>query len=208
MTCSYLCIGAGHVIACLKPRRDAAGCAACELCGKRLNTVKHIRPHGPGFVCKKHLVAKKDFSAAAAVAPGLLLLLVPLLPLPPPPPPGPLPPPTSPLQPLSVQVCRPRPLSLLARAPYPAASRHLHHRRRVAHVSPSIKSRRPPLPPPPLPPSLPQSLLPLPPLPLRPPPASPRAELAIRCPLLCASSPHSLPPSAPTRPTPLSLPIR
>ena len=70
MTCSYLCIGGGHVIACLKPRRDAAGCAACELCGKRLNTVKHIRPHGPGFVCKKHPVAKKDSSAAAAVAPG------------------------------------------------------------------------------------------------------------------------------------------
>ena len=73
--CELLCVGDLLVAAGPGPRRDTAGKQICELCGARLNRVKHHRPHGYGRACAPQCKQKKqaiDRSAAeAAVAPPL-----------------------------------------------------------------------------------------------------------------------------------------
>jgi hypothetical protein len=65
-----ICGGAPLVTAGLKSRVDSAGYAACEVCGERLNRVKHHRPHGPGRACKKHLIPSKPTPVLAPSPPS------------------------------------------------------------------------------------------------------------------------------------------
>ena len=51
MCALYWCVDAPLVSACLTPRMDSAGKPACELCGRRLSTIKHKHKHGPGHAC-------------------------------------------------------------------------------------------------------------------------------------------------------------
>ena len=48
---AYCCAGAPLVIVGSRARVDSAGWPACELCGARLNRVKHHRAYGPGRAC-------------------------------------------------------------------------------------------------------------------------------------------------------------
>ncbi len=68
MCCASLWVGASLVNDCSGPRVDSAGWPACELCGRRLTTVKHHRPHGEGRACKKHLIPEKPSPTTASVA--------------------------------------------------------------------------------------------------------------------------------------------
>jgi hypothetical protein len=65
--CASLWVGAPHVSACPTPRVDTSGKQACELCGTRLSTVKHHRPHGAGRACKACLVRMDRGTPAAPV---------------------------------------------------------------------------------------------------------------------------------------------
>ena len=49
--CASLCVGAPSAGECLKARVNDYGQQLCEICGIRLNKVKHHRPHGAGRVC-------------------------------------------------------------------------------------------------------------------------------------------------------------
>jgi hypothetical protein len=51
---AYCCAGAPPALSCTQQRVDVYGQPACELCGRRLRTVKHHRPYGPGRACRSH----------------------------------------------------------------------------------------------------------------------------------------------------------
>ena len=66
MYCASLCVGAPLAFACAAPRVDSAGEPACELCGRRLRTVKHQHKHGPGHACHPRCKEKKRPTEATA----------------------------------------------------------------------------------------------------------------------------------------------
>jgi len=61
--CTSLWIGTP--LACAAARVDSAGEPACELCGRRLCTVKHHRPHGVGRACAPRCKEKRPLDAGA-----------------------------------------------------------------------------------------------------------------------------------------------
>lgn len=71
---AYWCAGAPPALSCIQQRVDVYGQPLCELCGRRLRTVKHHRAHGPGRACTprcklmKHAVDDAARPAAAAVS--------------------------------------------------------------------------------------------------------------------------------------------
>lgn len=49
--CTLLCVAISRATIGARPRVDPDGQLACERCGRRLNKVKHHRPHGIGRAC-------------------------------------------------------------------------------------------------------------------------------------------------------------
>jgi hypothetical protein len=66
--CVLLCIGEPFVSLCPAARVDAAGKPACELCGRRLSTVKHTHRHGVGHACHPRCKPVRTKERAAAVS--------------------------------------------------------------------------------------------------------------------------------------------
>lgn len=66
MSCASLWAGAPFALACATPRVDSAGEPACELCGRRLRTVKHQHKHGPGHACHPRCKERKRPTEATA----------------------------------------------------------------------------------------------------------------------------------------------
>lgn len=63
--------GLPFAFSCAQARADSTGEPACEVCGRRLRTVKHHRPHGVGRACHPHCKGATTPSTLAAVAPLL-----------------------------------------------------------------------------------------------------------------------------------------
>ena len=69
MSCAHCCVGAPLAFACASPRVDSAGEPACELCGRRLRTVKHKHKHGAGHACHPRCKPREQaFDAKPALA--------------------------------------------------------------------------------------------------------------------------------------------
>ena len=70
---AFCCAGAPSALSCTKQRVDIYEQPLCELCGRRLRTVKNTHPHGPGRAChprckpSKHAVDGIESISAVAV---------------------------------------------------------------------------------------------------------------------------------------------
>lgn len=63
---AHCCVGAPLAFICAAPRVDSAGEPACELCGRRLRTVKgKLHLHPPGKICHSCYMKAQRPSAAA-----------------------------------------------------------------------------------------------------------------------------------------------
>jgi len=68
-SCAHCCVGAPHVNVCSGPRVDSAGWPACQLCGRRLSTVKgKLHLHPPGKICHSCYMKTQRPSSAVDVA--------------------------------------------------------------------------------------------------------------------------------------------
>jgi hypothetical protein len=65
-----LCVDAPHVLTCSQQRKDLSGWPACELCGRRLSTVKHHRQHGNGRACHPRCKPLKHAGDNASLTPS------------------------------------------------------------------------------------------------------------------------------------------
>jgi hypothetical protein len=78
--CASRCVGAPLSDAVPGSRMTPYGRPACELCGVRLSTVKHKRPHGPGYACSPRCKpSKRPVSEATAVAAAPAAAAAPLM---------------------------------------------------------------------------------------------------------------------------------
>jgi hypothetical protein len=69
--CTLRCyVAASLAISCAPPRKDLTGEPACELCGRRLRSIKHHRPHGSGRACSPRCKPSKHDAADAASLPS------------------------------------------------------------------------------------------------------------------------------------------
>ena len=68
---AYCCAGAPLAGAGLEPRVNEYGQQLCELCGARLNRVKHHRAHGAGRACHPQCKPSKHAVDSAALVPAV-----------------------------------------------------------------------------------------------------------------------------------------
>ena len=66
--CGMLHVGVPLAISCATARMDSSGEPACELCGRRLRSVKHHRPYGPGRACAPQCKQKRQLGDSAVAA--------------------------------------------------------------------------------------------------------------------------------------------